>query len=92
MTGDTPISGNLDTFPKLLAENARREKSPDLIELLLVLDYPLYWHFTRLFYPDNFQGEAENVLGEVVSMNMIGMPKALEQNMGDLTEITDPAD
>jgi len=25
-------------------------------------------------------------------MNMIGMPKALEQNMGDLTEITDPAD
>ena len=23
MTGDTPISGNLDTFPKLLAENAR---------------------------------------------------------------------
>jgi hypothetical protein len=32
------------------------------------------------------------VLGEVVSMNMIGMPKALEQNMGDLTEITDPAD
>ena len=78
--------------PALYVENDRREKSPDLIELLLGLDCRLYWHFTRLFYPDNFQGEAENVFGEVISMNMIGMPKALEQNMGDLTEITDPAD
>ena len=51
--------------PALYVENDRREKSPDLIELLLGLDYRLYWHLTRLFYPDNFQGEAENVLGEV---------------------------
>ena len=78
--------------PALYVENDRREKSPDLIELLLGLDYRRYWHFTRLFNPDNFPGEAENEFGEVISMNMIGMPKALEHNMGDLTEITDPAD
>jgi FkbM family methyltransferase len=78
--------------PMLYVENDRRENSPDLIELLLGLDYRLYWHLVSLFNGDNFFGEKENVFGNTASMNMIGIPKLRDQNLTGLTEITDPRD
>ncbi|MCH7935880.1 MAG: FkbM family methyltransferase [Proteobacteria bacterium] len=79
-------------WPVLYVENDRREKSPDLIELLLGLDYRLYWHLVSLFNGDNFFGQKNNVFGDIVSLNMIGIPKSRDQNMTGVTEITGPQD
>lgn len=90
------IRGAMDTikthWPALYVENDRREKSPDLIELLLGLDYRLYWHRVSLFNGDNFFGKKDNVFGDIVSLNMIGIPKSQGQKMTGVTEITDPLD
>ena len=78
--------------PGLYVENDRQDKSPELIELLFSLDYRLYWDMPALFNPDNFFANPENVFGQTVSLNMIGLPKALNQNMSGLTEINGPGD
>jgi hypothetical protein len=61
--------------PTLYVENDRKEKSHDLIELLLAMDYSLWWHITRLYNPGNFAGNANNVFGGTVSVNMLCVPK-----------------
>ena len=79
-------------WPALYVENDRREKSADLIELLLGLDYRLYWHLVNLFNGENFFGHKDNVFGNIVSLNMIGIPKTRDQKMTGMTEITGPQD
>jgi FkbM family methyltransferase len=61
--------------PAMYVENDRREKSPDLIGLLLAMDYALWWHVTPLYSPGNFAGNAENVFGGTVSVNMLCLPR-----------------
>jgi len=74
------IEGAADTIrrfrPRLYIENDRREKSQALIGQLLDLDYRLYWHLPRLFSADNFFGRKENLFENVVSVNMIGIPRS----------------
>ena len=60
--------------PILYVENDRIEKSPALIQLLLAFDYSLWWHLTPLFREDNFAGNAKNVFGKTISINMLCMP------------------
>ncbi len=79
-------------WPALYVENDRQEKSADLIELLLGLDYRLYWHMVNLFNGENFFGHKDNVFGNIVSLNMIGIPKMRDQKMSGVTEITGPLD
>lgn len=76
--------------PLLYVENDREPKSPALIRQLLDLGYRLWWHLPRLFNPQNFRGEAENIFGSVISINMIGIPRETPASI-DLREITDPA-
>jgi len=78
--------------PALYVENDRQEKSPELIELLFSLDYRLYWDMPALFNPDNFFQNPENIFSGTVSLNMICIPKIINQNMSGLTEITGPGD
>jgi FkbM family methyltransferase len=61
--------------PVLYVENDRRDRSPELIGLLEAMGYRLHWHSTPLFNPDNFAGETENVLGGIVSQNMLCLPR-----------------
>ena len=63
--------------PVLYVENDRVEKSQSLIELLWTQNYQLFWHIPRLFNPDNFFGKEENIYGDVVSLNMLGLPREL---------------
>jgi FkbM family methyltransferase len=62
--------------PRLYVENDRSEKSPALIKQLSALDYRLYWHLPTLFNPDNFFVEKENIFANVVSVNMICIPRS----------------
>jgi FkbM family methyltransferase len=79
--------------PRLYVENDRVDKSPDLIEHLFSLDYRLYWHLPPLFEPDNYFGNPENVFGNIVSVNMVCLPRSgpLSMVAHGLCEITSPA-
>jgi FkbM family methyltransferase len=61
--------------PLLYVENDRQEKAPALIRTIDKLGYDMYWHFPPIFSPDNFAGNAENVFGTTVSINMICCPR-----------------
>ena len=90
------LAGARDTVilhaPILYVENDRQDNSAALIELLFSLDYRLYWHLPYLFNPDNFFGEARNVFGKVLSVNMLGVHKTRNLNVEGLREITSPTD
>ena len=76
--------------PPLYVENDRREKSAALIAQLFALDYRLFWHLPRLFNPDNFLGERENLFGRIVSVNMLCLPTESAKEMRNFREITSP--
>ncbi|HVA35186.1 MAG TPA: FkbM family methyltransferase [Stellaceae bacterium] len=78
--------------PVLYVENDRPEKSAALITLLFDLGYRLYWHLPPLFNPANFFGAQENVFGNTVSVNMIGVPNSTNIALTGFREITSPAD
>ena len=75
--------------PVLYVENDRKEKSPGLIQLLLAMDYALWWHVTPLYNPNNFAGNKNNVFGGTVSINMLCVPK--EKTGGEASEMRDMA-
>lgn len=77
--------------PILYLENDRVEKSRALIETLFALGYRLWWHTPALFSAENFFGERNNPYPNIVSMNMIGLPRELPSNLPAAREITDPA-
>ena len=78
--------------PVLYMENDRPEHSAALIRQVLDLGYRLYWHLPPLFNPQNYFGVAENVFGKIVSVNMLGLPASVPQEVHGLHEITDPDD
>ena len=61
--------------PVMYVENDRKEKSADLIRTIDALHYAMYWHRPYLFQPNNFAGNNENVFGNIVSFNMLCVPK-----------------
>ena len=77
--------------PALYLENDRREKSASLIRLVQSFDYRIWWHFPRLFNPANFAGDSENIFGDIISINLLCLPREREINMG-LLEVQSPDD
>jgi len=73
--------------PALYVENDLKEKSRALIAALFDLGYRLHWHIPRLFNQENFFGQAKNVFGNVVNINMLCLPKDDARRVG-LKEIT----
>jgi FkbM family methyltransferase len=67
--------------PLLYVENDRVNRSKALIDLLLDQDYRLYWHLPPLYNPTNFFKRGQNIYGNLVSCNMLGVPasKAVEE-------------
>jgi FkbM family methyltransferase len=95
MEGDV-VAGAEQTIrrfhPVLYLENDRPEHSATLIRQILDLGYRLYWHLPHLFNPQNYFEVAENVFGWIVSVNMLGLPASVPQDVQGLHEITDPGD
>lgn len=78
--------------PFIYAENDRKERSPALIELLLKMNYRLWWHAVPLFNPNNLNGESQNMFGGVVSLNMLCVPRERPSPVAGLAEVSGPQD
>jgi FkbM family methyltransferase len=77
--------------PFLYVETDREKNSQELIGWLLARNYRLYWHLPRMFNPNNFFGEKQNVFGNIASINMLCAP-ASKSFTTNLREITSPQD
>jgi hypothetical protein len=77
--------------PVLYVENDRTEHSRRLITMIQSFGYKLWWHLPRMFNPDNFRGNKENLFGNIVSVNMLCSPQET-QTLVDLPEIKTPED
>jgi FkbM family methyltransferase len=77
--------------PVLYVENDRVEHSQRLIALIQSFGYKLWWHLPRMFNPDNFRGNKENLFGNIVSVNMLCLPQET-QTVVDMPEIKTPDD
>jgi len=95
------VEGGANTIynlrPLMYMENDRKEKSPALIQLLLAMDYSLWWHLTPLFREDNFAGNTNNVFGGTGSINMLCVPNEKVEDSrrvltADMIPITGPDD
>ena len=75
--------------PIIYVENDRQQHSKDLIELLWSMDYKMYWHMPKLYNKDNFFKDDENIFGNIVSVNMVCIPKDSLIKVLDLPEILD---
>jgi hypothetical protein len=77
--------------PILYVENDRKARSAELIGLIQLLGYRLYWHFPPLYRPDNFRDDQENIFGNTISVNMLCIPAEIPQSaLAVLAEITSP--
>ncbi len=78
--------------PRLYLENNGGAGSPALISHLLGLGYRLFWHTPPLFNPRNFAGNANNVFGNTVSCNMLGLPKGDGAEIRNMRAVSGPDD
>src|SRR5262249_40109323 len=76
--------------PVLYVENDRPEKSPALIRTIDGLGFDLYWHCPPLFNPGNFGGNPTNIFGQIVSMNMLCVPKSTAPPVMGLARVALP--
>lgn len=76
--------------PLLYVENDRSEKQGALIAQIAALGYRLYWHVAPLYRPDNPNRVAEDVFGNVASLNMLCVPAGSSLQVTGFAEI-DPS-
>jgi hypothetical protein len=75
------------TRPVIYFENDMRDKSPDLLEHLMSLDYTLYWHHAPIFEPDNFYGNPVNHWAPRNIMSLMVLAIANEKSAGVTTNL-----
>jgi FkbM family methyltransferase len=63
-------------LPILYVENDRREKAAELVRYIDGLGYAMYWHLPPLFNATNFLKNPQNIFGNIVSANVICVPKS----------------
>jgi FkbM family methyltransferase len=84
-------TGLIERFrPALYVENDRTEHSAELIRYIDSLDYDMYWHRPPLFNPANFFKHLENVFGNIVSGNMLCIPKSAGGTIAGLPTVEVP--
>jgi FkbM family methyltransferase len=76
--------------PIMYLENDRLERSEELLTMVERFDYRAYWHFPRVFNPDNYFGDRENIFGEVASINILCVPKETKLAVGGLRQVKSP--
>lgn len=76
--------------PVLYVENDRKEKSAQLISYIDSLGYRMYWHLPRLFNPDNYFANPENIFGNIASINMLCISADSATEIEGLRPVTGP--
>jgi FkbM family methyltransferase len=73
--------------PLLYVENDRVAHQQEVISLITDMGYRLYWHAPPLFSRDNFNGCADDVFGNIVSVNMLCIPQERQTVVQDMQPI-----
>ena len=89
------LEGSVETIrrfrPALYVENDRKDRSANLIRYIDSLGYAMFWHTPKLFNSDNFFKNPQNVFGDVVSINMLCLPKEAAINVSGFPPVGIPA-
>jgi FkbM family methyltransferase len=78
--------------PVLYVENDRDARSAELIGLIQSFRYRLYWHLPPLYSEDNFNGDPENIFGNIVSINMLCIPAETPPSLVGFRDVAGPTD
>lgn len=78
--------------PVLYVENDRRDKSRELIRMIMRLGYDMWWHLPPIYNPGNFAGNANNVFGGIMSVNLLCLPKERPEDIKNLRRVSSPDD
>lgn len=93
MEGDV-LAGATSTIsrcrPILYMENDRVDKSCGLIRQVFNLGYRCYWHLPPYFNQSNYFGCKQNPWPNIISVNMLCIPKEKPQALRDLREVESP--
>jgi len=55
-------------------DNTLSQKTQDLARFVKSLNYDMYWHFSRLYYADNFYSNPQNDYGEDTILHILAVP------------------
>lgn len=77
--------------PAIYVECDRKEKAPSLIRYIDSLNYDLYAHVIPLFNPNNFRGNRENIFGNTVSKNILGVSRDAASNISGMRRVEIPS-
>jgi FkbM family methyltransferase len=90
------LSGARETIvkyrPVLYVENDRKDHSEDLIRLIDELGYDMWWHLPRLYNPNNFEKNPNNVFGGLLSSNLLCLPKERAEKLPHFRKVSGPGD
>jgi FkbM family methyltransferase len=78
--------------PLLYVENDRRDKSPQLLELIRSFGYRMWWHAPPLYNPANFAANPVNLMSGTVSLNLICVPAETAFHFAGGVEVNSPHD
>jgi FkbM family methyltransferase len=79
--------------PALYVENDRSgDVSRRTITAIFEHGYRAYWHIIAYFDPGNFFGNQENAFGNIVSANLVCLPRESGAVVGGMPECTGPDD
>jgi len=78
--------------PILYLENEYEDRSRELLELVMSMDYVPYWHLPPLYHPDNFRGETKNLWPGIVSINILCLPSESPLIVRDMRRVVSPSE
>ena len=78
--------------PILYVENDRKEKSAELIALMLSYDYSLYIHPATMYHPHNFKECHTDIFPGVCAVMLLGVPAEMPIGEINLPPIYEPGD
>ena len=73
--------------PFLFVENDRFDKHKNLITFIDGLGYNMYWYIIPLYNKDNFFKKKKNIFENLVSSNMICIPKSVNMKLNNLEAV-----
>lgn len=72
----TGAAGTIANYrPLMYVENDREQNSERLLTLIESYSYDAYWHFARLYNPENFARNPTDLFPGVSSINLLCIPK-----------------
>ncbi len=88
------LRGATDTIkrcqPILYVEADREERRNEILWWLDDHGYTMYWHSVPLYNPGNFKENPEDVFPGTISLNLLALPKSVQQNVDGLERVAVP--